>query len=249
MRRLLVPLVVFLAAALPLLGADPKIDGHVNAEPYKIVRLTVRDMDKDASAIWKVRPLDPANEGKVSVTAAGLSGDNIEWVGPPGRYRVELTVGAIKDGKFRLVGDELVVTVGTPPDSPKPNPPKPDPKPPVDPEADAALAAKFAGVLKTADEKKQAAALGGVYSTNGLLLPQVKDPAVRPKTVQAMIDRLTEASVAADVPRLPALLELRKLIDADIGRYEASAPMTDALADELGNKYQRVGAALKAAAK
>lgn len=248
MRRLL-PLAVVLAAVVPLLAADPKIDGLVKVEPYKVIKLTAKDMDpKTDSAIWKVRPLDPANEGKVSFATAEAE-DRIEWVAPPGKYRVELTVGRHKDGKLKLIGDEVVLTIGDPPAPVPPTPPVP-PVPPVPPtpDADKALTDKLVAAVKP-EEKKWLTALGDVYITTGVLLPQLKDPAVRPKTVQAVIDRLTEASVAADVPRLPALLGVRTVVDADIGKYEASAPITDALADELGKKYQRVGAALKAAGK
>lgn len=248
---------VFGAGAL---AAEPRIAGEAKYPAYALVRLKAEGVGPTDSLLWKVRPLEDKNEGKVAVTRAGLSGPEIELVAPPGRYRAELFV-VRADGPTKLAGAEHVFAIGDQPGpAPKPKPkpddkkvepapkpkPKPDPKPP-EPEADPALVKVFAAALAPAD-KPHAEKLARVYSTTAGLL-ETLPAATRPKTFADVLAALTEASVSAGVPRLPALAKLRKAVSDELGEFDAMAPVTDALAKELAAKYKRVGAALLAASK
>jgi hypothetical protein len=248
-------LVVILSGAALFAADPPKIAGPDKVDPYRLAKFSVTGLGPDDSVLWKVRPLDAVNDGKVDFTAGGNSGQSVEWVAPPGKYRVEVIIARPVMGKFTLAGDEKIVTIGPGAPAPKPDPkPKPDPVPPPKPkpdptpEPDAALVLKFKPAVKDAD-KANVVALGKVYYTTGVLLETLKDPAARPKTFRDVVDRLTDASIAAMIPRLPELSDLRKLISAELGDYDAMMPVTDEFAKELATKYKRVGLALQSAGK
>lgn len=117
------------------LALNPAIKGETTVAPYRIVRLSAENVPAKTGVLWKIRPADPAN---VVDWASKQNVRNIEWVAPPGQYRVELNVGRVAtDGGLEMNFAEVMVTIGTapipPPQPPGPTPPGPNPPQPPGP--------------------------------------------------------------------------------------------------------------------
>lgn len=133
MRRATVHLLTLIVAlAAGRAAADGlSIDGPEAVAPYRIVRLKASGVPDKAGVIWRVRPV----AGTPTVDwASRQNTKNVEWVAPPGQYRVELTAATVAaDGTVSLDYAERVVTIGdapSPPPGPGPGPgPTPGPAP------------------------------------------------------------------------------------------------------------------------
>lgn len=241
-------------------GDTVKVVAPDKVEPYRLVKCKVSGIGDKDSVIWKVRALEVANEGKIEFTLAGRKGRDLEWIAPPGRYRVEVFVSRHAGGFSSLDADERIVTIGQAAPAPKPQP-KPDPKPKPEPapkpkpkpepeveKVDAAIVAKLKPAVKD-HEKMHVVSLGKVYYTMGVLLESSTDPAILPKNFDALVDRLTDASIKSQIPRFPALGDIRKVVSNELGEYDAMRLVDAAFAKELAVKYKRIGMALQEAGK
>lgn len=118
-------------AARPLLtaaqpAAAPAIAGPREVEPYRLVRLAAENLPPKAGLLWRV---DPAAEVD---RVAGLPKNRLEFVGPPGEYRVTLIWFVVgPDGEITAdeVSDRFKISGATAP-PPPPKDPK-DPPPPA----------------------------------------------------------------------------------------------------------------------
>jgi hypothetical protein len=140
---------------------------------------------------------------------------------------------------------------------PQPPPdPIPDPKPKPDPvKPDAALVAKFKdaiakdlAVTGTVAKKEHVTKLASVYDSTARLV-KFNDPAARPKTWKAVQQGMVNASRLAEVPPLPEFTNLRTLIEAEGGTYDATTPIDETFGDKLNATFVRIAAALNEAAK
>jgi hypothetical protein len=115
--------------------AAVKIGGLTTVPPYTLVRLSAQGLPTGAGVLWKVTPLDDAAAVVDWVSDANRKTRTPEWVAPPGRYRVELTVvsqsaAGAGGGGFDLDATEVIVTVKVPGPAPVPPPTPPGPQPP-----------------------------------------------------------------------------------------------------------------------
>lgn len=133
--------ILFLACG-PVWAADLEIQGQTSVGPYRLVRLSAKNVPPKAAVLWKVVPV--ANDPKSPVTVDWGSKKNVHdiaWVAPPGSYTVTLTVGGPGEGgEFTLDAAETTVTIT----APGPTPPQPPDPQPLGPTPDPA--APFAGL-------------------------------------------------------------------------------------------------------
>lgn len=112
----------------PHLCADPPappvaIAGATKYPPFALVRLRADGAGPKAALLWRVSPADGVER---ATTPRGV----LEFVAPPGRYRVELlVVTAGADGVPVVEERFAAVEIEAPgrPDPPKPEPKRPDP--------------------------------------------------------------------------------------------------------------------------
>jgi len=127
---------VFLAAALLACGtlaAQPdaglKLTGDATYEPFTIVKLKAEGVSPKAALIWRVTPDE-------KVSRATTTRDRLEFVAPPGVYRVELLVITVDaDGNAHAEERRTTVTIKSccPPKPDEPKPPEPGPGGTLDP--------------------------------------------------------------------------------------------------------------------
>jgi len=142
----------------------------------------------------------------------------------------------------------------SPPPKPKPDPePKPDPKPDPVPDVDAALLAKFknalAADLAAGQGTKQHAADLAVVFESGAALLDLNDPAIAPRTVGQLTEKMVNASVAKGVPRPPYLKSVRAVVEGATPILNGQTELTPALKAEFQAKYRAVAVALGEATK
>jgi len=237
-------------------------------KPYRIITLTATGIDTAKQSVWwTVKRVDRDAKKVVDYAGPGKTARNqltCQWTGSPGDYDVRLTVGSLTEGGLPTVEDyETSLTIPeptnvAPPPKPKPDPidpVKPDPKPPTPDPADPALTKTFADaiaadlkVMGTAATKDHVAKLSGVYTEAAKLL-RFTDPAPRPKTWGDLVEGMASASRLAGVPVLPDLMALRTAVAAEVGSYTIATALDDELREKIAAKYDRVAAALTAAAK
>lgn len=109
------------------------IGGATKYEPYQLVRLRAQNVPQKAGVLWSIKPLDNQNPNSVSWSKSGRKVREPEWVAPPGRYQVELSVITLDtDGVPDLSVYEILVTIGVAPNPPNPpTPPQPGPPQPT----------------------------------------------------------------------------------------------------------------------
>lgn len=186
----------FLCLALAALAfAEPlAIEGKTSVPQYGMADLkaVLKDSSKNTSYRWKVISGEP-----VSVVRMG---DRLLFSGPPGKYRISVTVVDFDSKIFDE--NEIIVTIeGTPPKPPEPKPPEPKPPEPVpdalvkalknayladvSPERNKHLEAlsrlyKMAAEMKVADKVDTAGELyAKLIEASRALLPSTALPAVR----------------------------------------------------------------------
>lgn len=256
MRFRLAPFVL-VVAALVARGAEPKIEGPKQVEPYKVVKLSVTGLDAKAGVLWKVRPLDPKN-----VPDFGLRGKrnlrDLEFVAPPGGYTVELTIVAPPLGTGEAFSiDELThpVTIGDAPNPPTPGPNPPVPPAPV-PDVDAALSAKYKDAL--AADMKLSYPSGG-SKADALLLSEVylftadklvsTNEADWPKTGEALFTAMKALVDARKIAPTPYLSNVRGVTGDTTGTVRYDESLDAAKRADFAAKLKKCGLALKDAAK
>jgi hypothetical protein len=110
------------------------IAGPDTVAPYKIVRLSAKNVPAKAGVMWKVRAVAATDSSTLIDWASRQNVQEVGFVAPPGQYRAELSVGSVgTDGTLALDYAEKLVTIGAaplPPPGPGPGPgPSPGPGP------------------------------------------------------------------------------------------------------------------------
>lgn len=232
--------------------AEVRIEGDLKIDQHKIVRLRAAGDVAGAALIW-----DVSDEEKIDSEDQPKTGRFL-FAAPPGTYRVKLRAIRIdKEGlpivetarATVVIGDGKPIPPNPPPGPPTPpTPPDPKPGPNVDlvGKFKATIAADITAMMGT---KNDAAMLGDVYTSSANILEQIADPAVAPKSVEELYQKLFLASIAKNIPRYPFLKTTRDLIEAQTGKFSPSTPITQTLKAELVSKLRLIGGALEEAAK
>lgn len=121
-------MLIFALATQLFAQDEPKIQGQLKYDPYKLVDLKALNIPKKGDCKWKITPSTSVDRLK------GLSKEHLVFTAPPGKYEITLTWGAIKDdGGFTFDDTTVTVLIGSPPPTPPgpapgptPNPPQPD---------------------------------------------------------------------------------------------------------------------------
>lgn len=230
-------LLFLLLTAACLQSAEPSITGPTQVEPYKIVRLTAKDLPDKSGKLWKVKPVAP-NVGAVD-WASKKNAVTAEWVAPPGVYSVELSFGSVgADGSLLLDAIDYTVTIGTPPPAPTPVPPAPTPIPVTDPLWSPVKAAFDAdqSVLKQGDALALAAGYRALVDRGLTSVKLCKD--------FGLLIQSTRKALIVD--RLPGV---RDLFGIELNKYlpvNPDAVMTDADVQTLGKQLIRFATILEA---
>lgn len=109
---------VFLLLVGGRLHAVPSIEAPEKVPAYTLARCKAKDVPPKAAVLWRVFPAD-------NVSKAAGPKEALEFVAPPGKYRVELVV--IVSGKDGLTVDEAAAIVTILPPGPGPGPAPPSP--------------------------------------------------------------------------------------------------------------------------
>lgn len=121
MRSVLLALLLCVSAQ----AGELKIAGKTEVEPYRLVRLKADGTEASKGFRWKVTPLTKP-DAVVDYGDGGRNRKSIEFVAPPGKYKVELTVGRVVGADVEFEDAEIQVTVGGGKAPDPVVPPKPD---------------------------------------------------------------------------------------------------------------------------
>lgn len=93
----------------------PVVSGPEEAEPYKLIRLSVANCD---SAVWFIEPAEKVDQ------ETSPDSKSVVWTGPPGEYVVHTVT--LSAGKLGQVRSKVKIKGDVKPDPPEP---RPDPNP------------------------------------------------------------------------------------------------------------------------
>lgn len=265
MRKALVAVVLALGLGGMCMATDPAITGETSIAEYKLVRFKVTGQPDKTGYLWRVRPLTPGVTADMIDYAQGghKDTDTLEFIAPPGQYNIELTLVA-PDGKggFTLSSVEKPMEIfRRTPIIPNPNPvpgPQPGPTPVPAPTvvADPVLTERFkealakdtAAMFPGGGSKGSSSALADVFLTAADMLSG-DDESQWPKTIAELYTRLSNASNAKKVPKLPYMAAIRDVAGTAIGAFPDTRAIDPAFRADLASRFRKVGLSLKKASE
>ena len=126
MRKTLVGVFALLLLAGAVLG-EVKVVGETTVQPYKLVRLEVKDLPANTTVRWRITPRIGVDK------SSNASGSKLEFVAPPGAYAVDAETTTVDWDRKVFTQDEgsVTVTIADPAPPVPPLPPVPPPAPKV----------------------------------------------------------------------------------------------------------------------
>ncbi len=183
------------------------IDGPSEVEGQQTIKLKAKDAGPKTGIVWKLKALDGQDLAKIEwLSGTSRKTKEIHWIGPLGRYEVQLTTLAIVDGVPEFDQVERVVTLGKG---------GPVPPPPDDPLVKALQDAYATDT--DADKAKHVKALAALYRQAAKMDLSTEATAGDLQTTLRKAAAQLLPATALDKTRAAVAVELKKVLPATPG--------------------------------